>query len=123
MRIKPLNLVPTQDKIAHTTEKSITRRGKNKRKDTNATAPRQTNAQANKMRVTLEDNMIVIRLPVFAAPTKSASGKSELYGSTRGPKKVMQEVDGKLQPVVFNGGNLKAIASAFVVSPAKKKVN
>jgi len=60
-------------------------------------------------------------MPVFATPTQSASGKSMLYGSTRGPKRVMQEVDGKMEPATISGGNLKAIASAFVTREAEKE--
>jgi hypothetical protein len=118
MRTKPLNLLPTQE-IA---EKENTAKPIVRRKKTPDGKSRGKNIpHTRKLSLTLEDGMIVIRLPVFAAPTKSASGKSMLYGSTRGPRRVMVEVDGQLKPAQLGGGQLKAIASAFVTLEAKKQ--
>lgn len=117
MRNTPLNLLPSREEQKAIEQKPLVRR----EKKNNDAAVKASNKASRKLSVTLENDMIVIRMPVFAAPTASASGKSMLYGSTRGPKRVMQEIDGKFEPAVIDGGKLKAIASAFVTLEAKKK--
>lgn len=68
-----------------------------------------------KMSVTLEDGAVVIRMPLQKTPTISSTGKSQLYCSTRGPRRVVQKTkDNTYVPVEIDGGVLKAIASAFV---------
>lgn len=120
MQAKPLSLLPTpKDK-----EKLRQVVAAQKQEETKAGRPAATTKQADKKRkmsLTLEDGMIVIRLPVFETPTQSASGKSKLYGTTRGPKRVMHEIDGKLEHVEIDGGYLKATASAYVTLDSKKK--
>lgn len=114
MRMKPLNLLPKPEKDKAAVIKPIVRQ----KKTTNNTAPQ---TSGRKLLVTMEDGMIVIRMPFTTAPVASSTGKSMLYGSTRGPKRVMQEVDGKFEYVTINGGYLKAIASAFVAVEASKE--
>lgn len=121
MRMEPLNLLPQQTDDAPRAEKPMVRRTKTARKSATGEKAPVVVQERRKLSLTLEDCMIVIRMPVFVAPAQSASGKSMLYGSTRGPKRVMQEVDGKLEAVEFDGGKLKAIASAFVTLAAEKK--
>lgn len=111
MQMKPLSLLPPKEENKPAQNKPIVRKTKTETRTqtlkTTATTGRQ------KLSLTLEDGMIVIRMPVAKAPTKSTSGKSLLYGTTRGPRRVLQEVDGKFEPVMINDRPLKAIASAF----------
>lgn len=121
MRMEPLNLLPQQTAEAPRPEKPLVRRTKTVKKSATGELTPATEREQRKLSLTLEDGMIVIRMPVFAAPAPSSSGKSMLYGSTRGPRRVMQEVDGKLEVAEIGGGKLKAIASAFVTLEAEKK--
>lgn len=114
MRKKPINLIPADEKL-ETLKKPLVRETNKKKTATPPTA-----AKHGKLSTTLEDGMIVIRLPIFEKPVKSASGKSLLLGSTRGPRRVTRTVDGETQYVEFEGGYLKAIASAFVTTEVVK---
>lgn len=66
---------------------------------------------------TIEDNMIVLRLPLIpeASRKPSSTGKSILCASTRGPRKVYQRTD-DADPVIYevDGKPLRIIASAFI---------
>jgi len=75
---------------------------------------------SKRMSVTLEDGVVVIRMPLQTMPTVSSTGKSKLYCTTRGPRRVVQKnKDNTYTPVEIDGGVLKAIASAFVtLAPA-----
>lgn len=72
---------------------------------------------------TLEDGIIVLRMPLIEADKRKASstGKSILCGNTRGPKIVRQLVDDEMVPVEIDGENLRVIASAFI--PISKPVS
>lgn len=66
---------------------------------------------------TLEDGVIVLRLPLFAETTRkpSSTGKSTLCASTRGPRVVKHVTKtGEVAPVEIDGKPLKVIASAFI---------
>jgi len=84
-----------------------------------------TGSPTKRMSVTLEDGMVVIRMPLQTTPAISSTGKSKLYCTTRGPRRVVQKTkDNTYMPVEFDGGVLKAIASAFVtLAPANSANN
>lgn len=67
-----------------------------------------------KLNLTLEDGCVVIRIPLATVSRASKSGKTNLYGSTRGPRRVTKETANGIEPVVIDNGYLKAIASVFV---------
>lgn len=122
MQVTRLDLCPPPEKsaTAKTTQPETTRK---KMKQTTSKGITRATDNRRKLSMMLEDGCVVIRIPFAEVGKASTSGKTNIYGSTRGPRRVMRETANGPEPVIIDNGYLKAIASVFAAPNSIEKTD